>query len=176
MTSRVGSAYLYWDSSAILSALLEDAHSAVAVRHARRTGLHLVSSLGWSEVSAVLTRMGRERYLTGVLVASAFGSFLISLIYAILCVGAVRMFLQEGTFAKGAVPALLGFLISAGGIVAQFISGLAPTGTALQGRNLAVAGLVVVLLWLVYNVMRRPEAVDAAGQHALQHRLTEADV
>ena len=110
------------------------------------------------------------------LVASAFGSFLISLIYAVLCVGAVRMFVEEGTLAKGALPALLGFLISAGGIVAQFISGLAPTGTALQGRNLAVAGLVVVLLWLVYNVMRRPEAVDAAGQHALQHRLTEADL
>jgi hypothetical protein len=107
------------------------------------------------------------------LIASAFGSFLISLIYALLCVAAVRMFLEEGTLGRGAIPALFGFLISAGGIAAQFISGLAPTGTALQGRNLALVGIVVIIIWLVYNMVRRPGAVDAAGDHALQHRLTE---
>ena len=107
------------------------------------------------------------------LVASAFGSFLVSLIYALLCVAALRMFLAEGQLGKALVPVLLGFLISAGGIVAQFINGLAPTGTAAQGRNLALVGLALTILWLVYNIMRRPEAVEAAGQHALQHRLTE---
>jgi len=107
------------------------------------------------------------------LIASAFGSFLISLIYAILCIAAVRMFVREGTLAKGIIPAILGFLISAGGILAQFISGLAPTGTALWGRNLGLIGLVVILIWLVYNVIVHPANVDAAGDHALQHQLTE---
>ncbi len=109
------------------------------------------------------------------LIASAFGSFLISLIYAVLCVAAFRMFREEGTLAKGFIPALVGFAISGGGILAQFISGLAPTGTALWGRNLALIGIAVVLVWLGYNHVRRPAAVDAAGQHALQHRLTEAE-
>ena len=110
------------------------------------------------------------------LIASAFGSFLISLIYALLCVAAFKMFRAEGTLGRGAVPALFGFLISAGGIAAQFISGLAPTGTALQGRNLALIGIAIIIIWLVYNVMRRPAAVEAAGNHALQHRLTETGV
>jgi amino acid transporter len=110
------------------------------------------------------------------LIASAFGSFLISLIYALLCVAAIRMFAKSGTLAKGFIPALLGFLVSFGGIAAQFISGLAPSGTALWGRNIALIGLALILLWLGYNVVRRPEAVDAAGQHALQHELTEASL
>jgi hypothetical protein len=110
------------------------------------------------------------------LIASAFGSFLISLIYAVLCVAAVKMFIADGTLGRGAVPALFGFLISAGGIAAQFISGLAPTGTALQGRNLALIGIVIILVWLGYNMVRRPAAVEAAGNHALQHQLTETGI
>jgi hypothetical protein len=107
------------------------------------------------------------------LVATAFGSFLITLIYAVLCIAAVKMFIAEKTLGRGAIPALLGFAISAGGIAAQFINGLAPTGTALQGRNLAIVGIVIIIIWLGYNMVRRPEAVDAAGNHALQHQLTE---
>jgi hypothetical protein len=86
------------------------------------------------------------------------------------------MFIAEGSLGRGAIPALLGFLISAGGIAAQFISGLAPSGTALQGRNLALIGIVVIVVWLVYNMKRRPEAVEAAGNHALQHQLTETGI
>jgi hypothetical protein len=36
-----------------------------------------------------------------------------------------------------------------------------------------LAGIVVIIVWLVYNMKRRPEAVEAAGNHALQHQLTE---
>ena len=86
------------------------------------------------------------------------------------------MFIKEKTLGRGAIPALFGFAISAGGIAAQFISGLAPTGTALQGRNLALVGIAIIILWLAYNVTRRPQAVEAAGNHALQHRLTETGV
>jgi predicted nucleic acid-binding protein len=63
--------YLYWDSSAVLSALLKDAHSELALKWARKEGLHLLSSLGYAEVTAVLDRVVRERILTRVLAQSA---------------------------------------------------------------------------------------------------------
>jgi len=97
-----------------------------------------------------------------------FGSFLISLIYALLCVAAVRMFLEEGP-RRGAIPALFGFLISAGGLPLSSSVACAD-GHRSAGRNLALwdrghhhlAGL---------QHGATPGAVDAAGDHALQHRL-----
>lgn len=62
---------LYWDSSAILSALFSDAHSREAVAWARRPGVHLLSTLGWAEVHAVISRIGRERALAEILVRAA---------------------------------------------------------------------------------------------------------
>ena len=107
------------------------------------------------------------------LIASAFGSFLDLADLR----GPVRRGGQdvhrEGTLGRGAIPALFGFAISAGGIAAQFISGLAPTGTALQGRNLALVGIVSSSCGSCYHMVRNPEAVEAAGNHALQHQLTE---
>ena len=63
---------LYWDSSAILSALFSDTHSNTAKKWADETGLHFVSTLAYAEVSAVIARMERERILVETLVNSAF--------------------------------------------------------------------------------------------------------
>jgi predicted nucleic acid-binding protein len=63
--------HVYWDTSAVLSVLVEDSHSKQAVRWARRGGLHIISTLAFAEVSAVLDRMEREGQLTSVLVGSA---------------------------------------------------------------------------------------------------------
>lgn len=65
---------LYWDASAILSVLFQDAQSKEAVRWAERRDVHLISTLGWAEVAAVVCRLGSERRLTKVLVASALES------------------------------------------------------------------------------------------------------
>ncbi len=54
----------YWDASAILSVLVEDRHSPTARRHLTQEGPHLVSSLAFTEVCAVLTRLAKERHLT----------------------------------------------------------------------------------------------------------------
>ena len=54
---------IYWDSSAILSALFSDTHSNTAKKRADATGLHFISSLAYAEVSAVIARMKTERIL-----------------------------------------------------------------------------------------------------------------
>lgn len=62
---------LYWDASAVLSVLLEDAHSATAQGYARKKGVHFLSSLAATEVCAVLRRMKHEGALTDILHKSA---------------------------------------------------------------------------------------------------------
>lgn len=54
---------IYWDSSAILSVLFKDSNSVNASRWARKDGVHLISSLAYSEVHAVARRIQREGYL-----------------------------------------------------------------------------------------------------------------
>jgi predicted nucleic acid-binding protein len=62
---------IYWDASAILSVLIRDAHSARATGAARRRDTHLLSTLGYAEVLAVIARLERERELPTVLADSA---------------------------------------------------------------------------------------------------------
>lgn len=62
---------VYWDTSAILSALFQDRHSKDATTWARRAGVHLLSSLAWAEAHAVIRRIERERVIATVLVRAA---------------------------------------------------------------------------------------------------------
>lgn len=62
---------VYWDSSAILSALFKDGHSRKAKTVAERAGLHLLTTLAYAEVNAVIARMKREHLLTEVFSQSA---------------------------------------------------------------------------------------------------------
>ncbi|MGH8363127.1 MAG: type II toxin-antitoxin system VapC family toxin [Gammaproteobacteria bacterium] len=62
---------IYWDASAVLSVLFRDAHSDAAMDFARRKGRHLVSSLAWAEVHAVIARMEREKILADVQASAA---------------------------------------------------------------------------------------------------------
>ena len=63
---------IYWDASAILSVLFTDSHSASARTMAQKEGVHLVSTLAYAEVCAVIARFQRERVLADVLVQAAF--------------------------------------------------------------------------------------------------------
>jgi hypothetical protein len=74
MTTRRQPLALYWDASAILSALVQDTDSRTATRWSGRDGLHLVSTLGWAETTAVLHRLAGEGHFTNVLLDSAFES------------------------------------------------------------------------------------------------------
>jgi predicted nucleic acid-binding protein len=62
---------VYWDTSAVLSALFRDDHSDEATARARAGGIHLISSLAWAEAHAVIARIERERLLATVLVDAA---------------------------------------------------------------------------------------------------------
>ena len=62
---------VYWDTSAIVSALFEDAHSAEATRVGRSAGTHLLSTLAWAETQAVIARIEREKLLASVLIGAA---------------------------------------------------------------------------------------------------------
>jgi predicted nucleic acid-binding protein len=64
-------AVLYWDTSAVVSAIFRDRHSNEATAAAHAPGAHLISSLGWAESQAVIARIERERALAAVLVAAA---------------------------------------------------------------------------------------------------------
>ncbi len=70
MSTEVTSA-VYWDSSAILSALFRDEHSEEASRRARGPAVHFLSTLAWAEAHAVIARIARERALAKVLVTAA---------------------------------------------------------------------------------------------------------
>jgi predicted nucleic acid-binding protein len=66
---------IYWDASAILSALIKDAHSEEAQQWANKEGPHLLSSLAYGEVLAVLSRMRRQRLMADLLVEAALQTF-----------------------------------------------------------------------------------------------------
>lgn len=66
---------IYWDSSAVLSALLVDLHSNNALSWAKRPVPHLLSSLGYAEVVAVLGRMQQQSDWLEDQMDSAFKAF-----------------------------------------------------------------------------------------------------
>lgn len=62
---------VYWDSSGILSALFEDVHSKKVLAWLKKKGIHLISSLGYAEVCAVISRLRREKLVSEVLLDAA---------------------------------------------------------------------------------------------------------
>ena len=63
---------IYWDSSAVLSALFTDTHSQDAKKWSTAKGVHFISTLTFTEVTAVISRMQRERILAATLSQAAF--------------------------------------------------------------------------------------------------------
>lgn len=63
---------IYWDSSAVLSALFTDSNSRTAQKWSGAKGVHFVSTLTFAEVSAVIYRMQRERLISETLCQAAF--------------------------------------------------------------------------------------------------------
>ncbi len=63
---------IYWDASAVLSALFTDTHSMTAKKWSAAEGVHFISTLTFAEVTAVISRMQRERILADRLSQAAF--------------------------------------------------------------------------------------------------------
>jgi predicted nucleic acid-binding protein len=64
---EAGTPVVYWDASAILSVLIRDTNSTRATAVARRTITHLLSTLAFAEVAAVIARLERLGGLPAVL-------------------------------------------------------------------------------------------------------------
>ena len=63
---------IYWDTSAILSALFSDPHSKTAEIWAAKEGVHFISTLAFAEVCAVISRMRREKLLNYIMTQAVF--------------------------------------------------------------------------------------------------------
>lgn len=61
----------YWDSSAALSVLFRDPHTEETTAWIRRSGVHLLSTLAWAEVHAVIAGIQRERVFPKALLDGA---------------------------------------------------------------------------------------------------------
>lgn len=70
-----GLAVVYWDASAILSALIQDEYSDQAHKWSKRKGIHLLSTLSCAEVYAVLFRLQREKNITHTVVSDLIERF-----------------------------------------------------------------------------------------------------
>ena len=55
---------LYWDSSALVSVLVPDPQREEALRWAQGPATHVISTLAWTEVLAVIARFQRERKIS----------------------------------------------------------------------------------------------------------------
>jgi predicted nucleic acid-binding protein len=64
-------ALVYWDASAILSALVEDEHTERAQGWIEKEGIHFISTLAYAEVIAVLERLRRVDHVSSKLIDSA---------------------------------------------------------------------------------------------------------
>ncbi len=62
---------VYWDASALLSAIFMDSHSEEALKWSQRQGVHLISSLAYAEVCAVISRLQKEKLVAKVIAQAA---------------------------------------------------------------------------------------------------------
>jgi amino acid transporter len=111
----------------------------------------------------------------GYEVLSAMGTIIVALVYATLCIAGFFMFIKDKMWLT-VLGAVLGFAVAVGAVTAQFLPGLAPSGTAAVGRTMGIIGVGVVIVWIIYHVVRNPDRVEAAGEHALKHEMTEVNL
>ena len=98
------------------------------------------------------------------LIASRIGGFLISVVYILLCVGALKSFATRRPV--DLIAALIGLATVVLAIFSQFWDETAPVGSELWGRHLALILLVVAAIWAIASPK---EAIDNVGQHTVVH-------
>jgi predicted nucleic acid-binding protein len=63
---------VYWDPTCVLSALFKDSNSEKALSMSKKDGVHFFSTLCYTQVCSVLTRIKKENKLKEVLIDVAF--------------------------------------------------------------------------------------------------------
>ncbi|MEP7111884.1 MAG: hypothetical protein ABI862_01340, partial [Ilumatobacteraceae bacterium] len=98
------------------------------------------------------------------LIASRIGGFLISVVYVLLCLGALRNFATHKPV--DLVAAVIGLATVVLAIYSQFWKETAPVASELWGRHLALILLAVAAIWALAS---KKEAIDNVGQHTVHH-------
>ena len=98
------------------------------------------------------------------LIASRIGGFLISVVYMILCVGALKNFATRKPL--DFIAAVIGLATVLLAIYSQFWKDTAPIGSELWGRHLSLILLGLTAVWVGVS---KKEAIDKVGQHTLHH-------
>ena len=98
------------------------------------------------------------------LIASRIGGFLISVVYMMLCVGALKSFAMRKPL--DLVAAVIGLATVLLAIYSQFWKETAPVASELWGRHLALILLAIAVIWAVAS---KKEAIEHVGQHTVHH-------
>jgi amino acid transporter len=98
------------------------------------------------------------------LIASRLGGFLISVVYILLCVAALKSFAVKKPL--DLIAAIIGLATVVLAIYSQFWKETAPVGSELWGRHLSLILLAVALVWALVS---KKEAIDKVGQHTVIH-------
>ena len=98
------------------------------------------------------------------LIASRIGGFLISVVYVMLCVGALKSFATKKPL--DLIAAVIGLATVLLAIYSQFWKETAPVASELWGRHLALILLAIAVIWAVAS---KKEAIENVGQHTVHH-------
>ncbi|HEY0521062.1 MAG TPA: APC family permease [Ilumatobacteraceae bacterium] len=98
------------------------------------------------------------------LIASRIGGFLISVVYILLCVGALRNFAMRKPL--DLIAAVVGLATVVLAIYSQFWKETAPVGAELWGRHLALILLAVAAVWAIAS---NRTAIENVGQYTVHH-------
>ena len=98
------------------------------------------------------------------LIASRIGGFLISFVYLLLCIAALKNFALKKPI--DLIAALIGLATVGLAIYSQFWKETAPVGSELWGRHLSLILIVVAVVWVLVS---KKEAIDNVAQHTMHH-------
>jgi amino acid transporter len=98
------------------------------------------------------------------LIASRLGGFLISVVYILLCVAAIKNFAMRKPL--DLIAAVVGLATVVLAVYSQFWKETAPIGSELWGRHLSLILLGVALIWALAS---KKESIDKVGQHTVHH-------
>jgi amino acid transporter len=107
---------------------------------------------------------GNTKAFSAFLIASRLGGFLISLVYMLLCVAALKNFALKKPI--DLIAAIVGLATVVLAIYSQFWKQTAPVGSELWGRHLSLILIGITLIWVLAS---KKEAIDKVGQHTVHH-------
>lgn len=100
----------------------------------------------------------------GFVGASVIGGMLICAVYALVCLGALKLFATKNPL--DLVAAIVALVTVVLGIAAQFIDGLAPAPEAEWSR---IAAIIIAVVMLVFAAAAKKDTIAKVAQHATEH-------